>query len=367
MAAEQELDRNEAATPHKLSEARKRGHVAKSADVVAAAVFAVAVAYLGSSGWGVVQAQFRFDRLLLAQAAAAADGTAPSLWRLVQHAVHETTMLLAPLLAAIVIAAILANLVQAGPLFTVEPLSPDWGRLNPVNGLKRFFSVRTLYDALRACLKLAALSCVTYAALKSLWPHLHQLAGLAPAGYARLMLADAASLATKLALALVLVAAFDWAHGRREFAKKMRMSRRELKDEVKHREGDPRVRVRLRQLRQETLKRTQALRRTRDADVLITNPTHYAVALRYRHGEMEAPQLIGKGSGAMAIAMRSMAARHRVPVVQNRTLARALYARTDIDHHIPTALYSQVARLMVWVLALREARRPAAPSVETLR
>ena len=137
------------------------------------------------------------------------------------------------------------------------------------------------------------------------------------------------------------------------------MSKRELKDEVKHREGDPRIRSRLRELRREMLKRSMALSKTGSADVLITNPTHFAVALRYRHGEMAAPQLLSKGAGGMAAAMRRIAAAKRIPVVQNRTVARAIYFGMDIDQDVPPALYADVARIMVWILAMRRARDTA--------
>ena len=140
------------------------------------------------------------------------------------------------------------------------------------------------------------------------------------------------------------------------------MSKRELKDEVKHREGDPRIRARLRALRREMLKRSLALRKTGSADVLITNPTHLAVALRYRHGETDAPLLLAKGAGGMAAAMRHIAARRQIPVVQNRTLARAIYHGTALDHQVPHHLYADLARLMVWVLAMRQRRDARSPT-----
>ena len=356
MAADTELDRNEAATPHKLSEARKRGQVAKSADVVSAIVFACAVAYLYAQGWETLRAQFLFDRQVFTQAADL-GATPAALWHLIGTAVRGSMLLLAPFLATIVLAALVANIGQTGGLFSAHPITPDWDRVNPANGLKRIFSVRTLFDALRACAKLLVLGWVVYASLKALLPQFYALAGLAPLGQTRQLLADVAGLGLKIALALGVIAAIDLAYSRREFAKRLRMSKREMKEEYKNREGDPRIRSRLRELRREMLKRSLALRRTGEADLLVTNPTHYAVALRYRHGEMAAPQLVAKGAGTMAAAMRAIAARHRIPVVQNRTLARALYAHAGLGEDLPSAYFAEVARLMVWVLAMREARQ----------
>ena len=131
------------------------------------------------------------------------------------------------------------------------------------------------------------------------------------------------------------------------------MSRREVRDELWHREGDPRIRARMRELRRELLKRTRSLKRTSEADVVVTNPTHLAVALRYKQGQMAAPVIVSKGAGALAAAIRIIAARRRIPVVRHPSLARALHDQCAIDLPIPTELYADVARLMVWVLSLQ--------------
>jgi flagellar biosynthetic protein FlhB len=359
MATETDLDRSEAATPHKLSEARKHGQVAKSPDAVAALVFAAAVTYLYAEGWNAVRAQFRFDQQLFVQAATLVASPA-NLWHLIGLALRETLSLLLPFLATLVVAAVLGNLAQTGVLFSLHPIKPQWERVDPIKGFKRLFSGRTLFETLRACAKLVVLAWVVYASLTALLPQFYRLAGLAPLGQAQSLLADVAALGFKIAVALFFIAALDLAYTRREFARRQRMSKRELKDEFKHREGDPRIRARLRELRREVLKRSLALRRTRDADLVVTNPTHFAVALRYRHGEMSAPKLVSKGAGAMAAAIRTIAARHRIPVIENRTLARALYAETGLDQDVPSALYPEIARLMVWVFAMRQARASAA-------
>ncbi len=355
---EQELDRNDAATPYKLEQARRKGQVARSADVVSAVVFAVAVVYFYAMGWDLLVAQFRFDGELLKRIGAA-RGHTELLWEFVEQSLRAALTLLIPVLATVMVAAILGNVLQTGPVLSAHPIQPDWNRLNPVNGFKRVFSIRTLFDAGRAMVKLVVLALVVYGALSALVPQFYQLAGRPPLAFARLLLDDIASLCLRLSLALGVIAAIDLGFSRREFAKNMRMSKRELKDEVKHREGDPRIRSRLRELRREMLKRSMALSKTGSADVLITNPTHFAVALRYRHGEMAAPQLLSKGAGGMAAAMRRIAAAKRIPVVQNRTVARAIYFGMDIDQDVPPALYADVARIMVWILAMRRARDTA--------
>jgi flagellar biosynthesis protein FlhB len=355
MSGDQELDRSEGATPFKLAEARKRGQVAKSVEVVSAAGLLVGTMMLVSQG----EAQFAelmrlcrrvFTRLL--------DGAAlpPSGWGLVammSDAFASAVLLLVPILGAVLIAAIVANVAQTGPVFSWHPVKPDWKRLHPVQGLRRIFSVRTLYVALLSLLKLGLLCGVGYVSIRALAPQLGHSAHLSPGALVHSLWRDLPWLGVKMAAALCAIAALDWVMSRREFDKNMRMSRREIKEEFKQHDGDPRVRARIRELRRELMKRTQALRKTASADVLITNPTHIAVALRYRQGQAEAPTLLCKGSGTVAAAMRAIAARHRIPIVRSPVLARALHAQTAIDAAIPTSLYADVARILVWVATAR--------------
>lgn len=356
---EQELDRNEDATPHKLSEARKRGQVAKSADLVGALVLTAASVILYSNAWGDLIELFKLDRHLLGFAKASASQTDAG-WRLVDlcaHVLHLGLGLILPAMGAVMIVAVLANMAQTGgPVWSWHPVKPDWTRLNPITGFKRVMSLRTLFDGFKAILKLVILTVVIVVTLKAMLPQFDQLVGLTAYGYVGLLLQDMSSLAVRIAFVLCLIAVLDLAFTKREFAKNMRMSRREMKDETKNREGDPRIRARMRELRREMVKRSLALRRTAQADVLITNPTHIAVALRYRHGEMAAPVLVSKGAGTVAAVMRAIAARHRIPVLRSPALARALHAKTSIDATIPTEFYADVARLMVWVLAMKKAR-----------
>jgi flagellar biosynthetic protein FlhB len=354
--AEQDLDRNQAATPHKLKRARERGQTAKSTDLVSAIVFAVAVVYMTWQGFDAVSTQFRFELALLLHAGRM-DPSGATLWPMIEHALRSTLMLTAPFFVTVMLAAIAGNVLQTGPILSFEPLKADFDRINPVNGLKRLFSMRVLFDAARALVKLGLLSLVAFLGLEALAGQFYALPSLSPVGYLRTLLNDLASLGLKMALILGSIALVDLMYTRHAFAKKMRMSQRELKDEAKQREGDPRIRARMRELRREMLKRSQALQQTRNADVLITNPTHLAVALKYEHGRMASPQLLAKGAGHLAAAMRDIAARHRIPVVQNPPLARRLFSDLPVDHPVPPELYAQVARIIVWVFAMREKKQ----------
>lgn len=355
MTTEQDVDRSEAATPFKLQKAREQGQTPRSTDATSAAVFLVSMLYIASQGMSAADSFLRLMRAALLRAATANEA---ALWLLMQQLAREATGILWPLLFALPLAAVIASVAQTGSVLSATPLQMDFTRLNPATGLKRIFSQRTLFDGARSCLKLLLLSAAALIALGALLPQFHAITALPPAAFLSTLVQDVTGLGLKMGVVLAALACVDMLYTRREFSRRMRMSRRELKDEFKNREGDPRVRARLRELRREMLRRSLALKNTGSADVVLTNPTHYAVALRYVHGEMEAPRVVAKGAGKLAAAMRAIAARHGVIVVQNPPLARRLFRDGAIDEYIPASLHAEVARIIVWVMAVRRRHAP---------
>lgn len=263
---------------------------------------------------------------------------------------------LAPLLFGLVVMAVLVGLLQTRGVFSATPLKPDWSRLNPATGFKRFFSMRLLYEALKSTLKLAALALVATLAIQALLPGATKLLGLPGKALIHQLIQASGALVAKLCAVLAVFAVVDLTFARWDFMRNMRMSRREVDDELKNREGDPRIKSRLRDLRMQYLQRTRSVARVPTADVLITNPTHIAVALRYEHGRSPAPQLVAKGAGRLAKRMREMAYKSRVPIVQSPVLARALYKEMGNDSYVPEHWYPQVARILVWLQAARQHR-----------
>ncbi|MTV41473.1 flagellar biosynthesis protein FlhB [Duganella radicis] len=354
--AEQDAERSEQATPHKLEEARKKGSVARSMDFNAMSMMAALAVTLYATGWdGVRQMLVMQQRILGAASRHAWSVEAVAGWmgQLMTGMLH----VLAPLFMTLLVVAVLSNLVQTGPIFSLHPLKPDLDKLNPMTGFKRVFSMRTLFESAKSIVKLAILGIVVYMLVRDTIPGLMSLSAMPSKGYLRLVLALVGSLLVKLVLTLLCIALIDIGFTRWEFAKRMRMSKRDIKDESKNRDGDPRIRARIRDLRKEMLKRSQAAAKVEQADVLITNPTRLAVALSYSHGKSAAPQVVAKGAGELARKMRELAGRHHIPVVQNRALARALFREVDFDGYVPEKLYPQVAKIMVWVYAMREAKR----------
>jgi len=354
--SDQEQNRNEQATPFKLDEARKRGLVAKSVELNAVAGTLAFAALLALAGQGLFERQLRLDAALLSQAHTLVFSEAAAM-RWLSASLLESIMLVAPVLGILLLVGVAASLLQTGPVFSFEPLKPDFTRINPAAGLKRLFSTRLLFEAGKNLLKLAVFGYALYAILLDLLPLAVGLAQTHPAAYPRLGFDAVGALILKLALVMLAIALLDVGYTRREFMKKMMMSRRELRDEHKRREGDPKVKARIRELQREMRKRSQALKRVPEADVLITNPTHVAVALRYRREELPAPQLIAKGAGELAARMKRLARRHGVPVVEDKPLARRLFLRGALDAPIGPAEYPRVAKILAWVYALRELRR----------
>jgi flagellar biosynthesis protein FlhB len=357
---EESDDKSQAATPHKLREARKRGQVAKSVEANYAAVLATLAGICFAAGPSIALRVVAVARRALEQGARI-DWSRDDVAAWLAGVLAEGLGTLAPLLLALVCAAVAANVAQVGGVFSFDPLTPDFNRLNPATGAGRLFTLRPLYDGVRSVLKLALLSIVAWLALRRTMPELFRLSFVDAHGHAAIALSAVGPLLFRLFLAVLLIALVDVVYTRWDYARKMRMSHRDITDEHKQREGDPRIRSRLRQLRAEMLKQARAARKLPEADVLITNPTHIAIALSYRHGEMPAPKLLAKASGKLALKMREAARAHAIPVVENRPLARELFKRGETDQYVPEDLYPRIARILLWVYAMRrENQRRAA-------
>ncbi|MES2538672.1 MAG: flagellar biosynthesis protein FlhB [Pseudomonadota bacterium] len=350
--AEQEQNRSEAATPYKIAEAKKRGSVSKSVELNSLLAIVAFLIVLAVSGWHMAGRQLHINQRLLSQAHQV-NFESSHFMTWLNGALLDTLHVLAPLFGVLVVIAILSNVLQTGPIFTLFPLKPDVDRINPVSGFKRLLTLRLVIEAIKSVIKLVLFGTVLYFAIRNLLPALMQLMHISPVAYSQLVLSQMATVIAKLACVIALIALLDFLYSRWEYGNKLKMSRREVKDEVKRRDGDPRVRARIRELQRETLKRSQALSRVKEADVVIANPVHLAVAIKYVRGEMQAPAVLAKGAGELAALMKGIARKHGIPVVENKVLARALFRQVDFDGPVPEKLYPDVARLLVWVYALR--------------
>lgn len=350
--AEQDQNRNEAATPHKLSEARKRGSVPKSQDIGSLVVLCAALLSLHMWGGDIASSELRLMGSILSNADQMSDGF-DAMPLTLGGLLWQTLAILAPMMGLIVVMALLGGVFQVGPVFSAFPLKPDFDRINPISGFKRIFSLRLVLEALKTILKCGLLGYVLYFAVRDALPVLVQSIQMQPFSIGKILGAQAKGLLLKLLAVLVLLALFDLVYSRWDYFRRLKMSRREIKDELKRREGDPRIKARIRELQREAVKRSKSLARVKEADVLIANPVHLAVAVKYDRERIDAPLVIAKGAGLLALRMRAAARRGGVPVVENKKLARALFRGAQIDGAAPPELYGTLAKILVWAYSLK--------------
>lgn len=258
--------------------------------------------------------------------------------------------------AAFVVAALAANFVQVKPVFTGEKIKPDLKKLDPIKGFGRVFGLQGLMNFAKGVAKIAIICGVTYIVL---WPDrdvVMRVPTLEPVVLFAILKGLALKLLTAVCAILVLVALADYLFQRFQFMKKMRMTKQEVKDEHKQTEGDPHVKMKIRQLRMER-GRKRMIAAVPEASVVVTNPTHFAVALKYERGQMAAPLCVAKGADLVAKRIREVAQENDVPLVENPPLARALYASVEIDQEIPAEHYAAVAKVIGYVMRLRRTRR----------
>jgi flagellar biosynthesis protein FlhB len=350
MQNEPEQNRTEPATPFKREEARKRGQVAKSLDVNTTLIIVGFIVLLVVAAPGAAQRLGIACSELFALASSDAD-----LAVVIASFARSLAEFLIPIAMAALVLGIVANLVQTGPIFSAHPIKPQFNRLNPVAGFKRVYNKRMLFEAFKAVLKIALLGVVVAAFFVGLWPAFTTLENSGTAFQLAWLGSTTQTLAVRLALVLVAIGLLDLVYSRWQFGKQLMMSRREIKEEVKRREGDPLVRQKIRELQRENLKQSRSLGRVAEADVLITNPEHLAIALKYVRGEMSAPVILAKGADLWAAQMRALAREHGIPIEERKPLARLLFRRGAIDGPIPPESFLEVARVYA-SLAERAAR-----------
>jgi len=360
MAESERHDQTESPTQKRLEDARERGQVPRSRDLSAALV--TLTGGLGLYGLGQVLGGglMQMMRAAMATGASPRDGSGYLLSAL-GAAATRSAMAVAPLLALMLAAALLAPLAIGGWNFSATALLPRWERLDPVSGLGRVFSIRGLIELLKSLARFAVVALVAVLVLRHQYAQFIALGGqpLQPAIARALTLAGTAFIA--LAGALGAIAAVDvplalWQHHR-----SLRMSRDEIREETRDAEGSPELRARIRRTQQEQARRRMMAEVPR-ADVVVTNPTHYAVALRYDETRMRAPLVVAKGADLIALRIRELAAEHAVPLIEAPPLARALHAGCELGDEIPARLYSVVAQVLTYVYQVRLARRSGRPS-----
>lgn len=347
------------ATPRKLQQAREKGDVAKSQDVATAFVLiASAAVFLGLGGWMAARLVADMRVFFEQPEALAVDGGA--LQRLAFDISLKTAILLGAAFAAMSVAALAGHLVQAGMLFTTEKMKPKIDKISPIAGFKRLFGGEALIQFLKTVVKVTILGIVCWLILAPHWREAEALVRVEPVALLPVAMEILAQLLFLLLIVVALVAAADFAIQRFHWLKRNKMSKQEMKDEYRQTEGDPHVKAKLRQIRMER-GRQRMMAEVPSATVVITNPTHYAVALRYEPGEDAAPVCVAKGVDRVALKIREVATEHEVAIVEDPPLARALFASVDIEDPIPVEHYAAVAKIIGVVLSVAARRKSRQP------
>jgi len=355
MADENDSERTEPASPRRLEQAREDGQVARSQELNTFALLAT----VGISIW-TLGGQFLSGLTDLMRAGltlSAGDAfQAEQMARLLGRHGASGFMTIAPVLAVAFLAALIAPLLLNGWLFTLKPLQPNFSRLDPLSGFGRMFSAHGVVELAKAVAKVLVVGGV---AALVMWTSLDALLSLSQEATFSAAVHAARLVGWTLILmvgGMALIVAIDvpyqlWSHHR-----KLHMSRAELKREARESEGDPQIKARIRSLQREAA-RKRMMAAVPKADVVITNPTHYAVALSYKENSMRAPRVVAKGQDLTALRIRELARQHRIPIVEAPPLARALYRHTDLEDEIPETLYTAVAEVLAYVFQLRRFNR----------
>ena len=351
--AESGAERTEQATPKRLEEARKKGQVPRSIELSMAAVCIAAAAAIYTLGKG---AAGQFADLMRGSLSLSAEQTMNEgvIWPALMDAGLRSLVIILPILGATFIAALAAPLAIGGWNFSGQALVPKFSKLNPAAGLGRIFSARGSVELGKGIAKVAVVSVIGWVLLAGLTPQMLGLSSeplngaighsAALAGYSLLV----------LCFGLVAIAAFDVPFQLWQHARDLKMTREEVKEEYKESEGSPETRGRIREA-QRALARGRMMQEVPKADVVITNPTHFAVALRYDESRMRAPVVVAKGTDLLAARIREIATENGVPLVAAPPLARALYRSVELGHEVPAALYVTVAQVLTYVYQLKAA------------
>jgi flagellar biosynthetic protein FlhB len=351
--AEDYQDKTEQPTPKRRDEARKKGKVAKSRDLSGAVVLLTALLCLIL--WGPVLGRKTLEMLKLYLGQIRPGMVGPNQVAPLFVGFGLTLAgLLTPIFLSLSAAAILGTYAQVGKIFSTERITPDLSRLQFLKGFGRFFSLNTLVELLKSLAKIAVIGLVAYYSVRAELPTLLPLLDHEVGQVLLHLTGTAFRVSARIIVALLVLGAFDYLYQRYEYEKNLKMTKQEVKDEMRQVEGDPKVKARIKSImRQMATKRMMAA--VPEADVVVTNPTHYAVALKYDSATMVAPEVVAKGRGFVALKIIAIAQEAGVPRVENRELARALYRKVEVGKSIPTSLYRAVAEVLAYIYRLRGA------------
>jgi flagellar biosynthetic protein FlhB len=342
-------EKTESATPKRRQDARERGQVLKSTELVMTGTLLIMFFALKSLTPMIAENIMNFTASFLSgQYLTNGLLTASDMGPLMQQMIFGFLQIMLPILAVALVAAVVVNIVQTGFLFSTKALEPKMSRLNIAEGFKRMFSGRTMFELMKSILKVAVIGIVIYTEIQADLPAFSMM--LSPSLNASILeVADLIfNAAFKIMLFLSAIALLDFMFQRRKYEKDLMMTKYEVRMEMKQQEGDPQIKGKIRQ-KQRQMAMMRMMQDVPNADVIITNPTHYAIALRYDEKTASAPVVLAKGKDLIAQKIKEIAAEHQIEMVENKPLARSLYVMCEIGQQIPVEMYQVVAEILAQV------------------
>jgi flagellar biosynthetic protein FlhB len=351
MAAPYDQERTEAATPRRRQQAREEGSIAQSREIVSSGLFLGALLFFTFAGASLAQQMVDLARHALATLGSV-EGSPAGLHTLFMDYLNRITSMLLPLFLTIFVLALATNVLQTGFLLLPQGLAPKFSHVNPWQGLQRLFSMHSIHELLKSLLKIGLVGYIAFLAVAADVEQFFSLSGQGIEDIARQLSSSALRLGLYTSYALIGLAILDYAFQRWQHEKQLRMTLQEMKEEKKEEEGDPQIKARIRSIMRE-MARKRMMEEVPRADVVVTNPTHLAVALHYRRQDMPAPRVLAKGAGYVAERIKAVAQAHAVPLVENQAVAQGLFKTVEIGETIPEALYKAVAEILAYVYRLK--------------
>lgn len=361
MSQSSSSERTEKASSKKKKEARQKGNVFKSAEL-STAVSVLALFGFLNYVWEdfVLSITQLMTRYLSAGYVVqyAEDINVATVKSLYYHVLLDCAGFFLPVFLVAVLTGMLTNVLQTGFLFTTKPLAFDLSKISPISGFKRIFSIRTVAELIKSILKASVLGYIVYKEYIKLMKSFPMMMreDIKPAFLK--IISTSFSIALKLGLALAIIALADYLYQWWKYEKDLKMTKQEVKDESKQTEGDPQIKSKRRQ-KQRQMSNARMMQRVPEADVVITNPTHYAVALRYKEGVDKAPLILAKGKDLIAEKIKSVARENKIEIVENKPVAQAIYFSCEIGDSIPQEMYQAIADILVYVYKLKNKTKGA--------
>ncbi len=344
-------EKSEEPTQQRVDDFRQEGQVAQSKELTSLLVLLGTLGVMYSMGPSLATDFMNFMRRIFVEAATS-DLTRERAGALLHLCLMQSARLILPIAAAGFVAGVVGSVVQFGFLYTWTPLAPQLSRINPLAGFQRLAAMSSLVEGFKSVIKLAAVVVVTYSLLKTEIIASPSMIDMDSAQFLAYMSSSAFRLVAGVCVGLLVVAALDFGYQKYRYRQSLMMSKQEVKQEHKQREGDPLLKARIRSLQRE-MARKRMMQEVPKADVIVTNPTHIAVALRYDAGKMAAPKVVAKGADLVAQRIKEIARKNGIPCVENVPLARALHKSVKVGGSVPRALYQAVAEVLAYVYRLK--------------